>query len=155
MIDINFDFQKTFPSFKKASVLLKQIDADAVKNYTVSGVGRKKLSYFGETEIISFMYEVYTRTLHVSYKDGRGERWYDKARYYILWIEGLKPEYLKDIYEHTYTTKKTDAMRVRAQDLPRVREVLKEEKFSQWTINSPSTYVRITSGRGKFFHKLR
>lgn len=156
MIDTNFDFQKNIPSLKKAMVFLRKIDPNCRRG-TISRSGRRIVLYFGETELIKFSYN--TETLYVTYKDGRGEKpkkTPSKPQYYILHIEGIdKPEYLKNIYEHSYTTKKGDAMRVREQDLFHVKKVLAEEGFAQWAINSPSTYVKITSGKGKFFHKLK
>lgn len=69
--------------------------------------------------------------------------------YYVIWIEGLsvkKGEKLKTLspFSHSYTTKMTEAMRIREYDIPVVLKILKEKNFAPFVINEQNTFIRTT-----------
>lgn len=70
-----------------------------------------------------------------------------REKYYYIWIEGIEPRYgekvkcFKNGYIE-YTTKLTEAMRIRTQDKERMKEILLNKGISKWTVESSGTFVR-------------
>jgi len=66
--------------------------------------------------------------------------------YFILHIEGLSVkggEKIKtlDSTQHTYTTKMTEALRVKKGDIPRVSKILKSQGLSNWAVATAPVYT--------------
>ena len=67
-------------------------------------------------------------------------------RYYIVWIEGLEyknGEKVKSLTDTglSYTTKMTEAMRIREKDIPFMLDYMKRHDIADWVINSPTTFI--------------
>lgn len=67
-------------------------------------------------------------------------------RYYIVWIEGLgykNGEKVKSLTDTglSYTTKMTEAMRIREKDIPFMLDYMKRHGIADWVINSPTTFI--------------
>jgi hypothetical protein len=70
-----------------------------------------------------------------------------KMKYYIVWIEGLEPrdgEKIKSLTDFgiKYTTKMTQAMRVKEDDIPFMKDYMKRHGIASWVIDSPNTFIR-------------
>lgn len=68
------------------------------------------------------------------------------SKYYYIWIEGWCPRYGEKVKQLTdtgfsYTTKITDSLRVKADDIPAVKDYMKRHGIAQWVIDSPTTFV--------------
>ena len=68
------------------------------------------------------------------------------SKYYIVWIEGfdyLDGEKVKFFTDTgvSYTTKMTEAMRVKADDIPFVLDYLKRHGIAQWVLDSNNTFI--------------
>lgn len=74
-----------------------------------------------------------------------GDGFTNKNRYYYIWIEGITARYgekvkcFKDGYIE-YTTKLTEAMRIRIEDKEKMKEILREKGIAKWTVESPNTF---------------
>jgi hypothetical protein len=76
-----------------------------------------------------------------------------KEQLYIVWIEGLTPrtgEKIKAFKEDKngvpfteYTTKVREALRVKESDVPAFKQYLRDQEFSDWTIDSVNTFVKV------------
>lgn len=66
-------------------------------------------------------------------------------KYYYIWIEGICPrtgEKIKSISNDIeYTTKITEALRIRITDKDKMKTLLKGLGIADWVINSPNTFV--------------
>ncbi len=71
-----------------------------------------------------------------------------RTQYYIVWIEGFhffRGEKIKSIDHHgniEYTTKMTEAMRVKEKDVIKLKHFLKRHGISDWTLES--AFVRVS-----------
>lgn len=71
-----------------------------------------------------------------------------RTQYYIVWIEGLsykRGEKIKTIEQYgniEYTTKMTEAMRVKEKDVAELKHFLKRHGISDWTLES--AFVRVS-----------
>mgnify|MGYP003642943743 CR=1 FL=1 len=73
-----------------------------------------------------------------------------KTKYYIVWIEGLSARYGEKISkvgqfgDLEYTTKMTDAIRIRPKDVVAFRAFLKRHGITGWTLETafvPTSYA--------------
>ena len=69
------------------------------------------------------------------------------SKYYIIWIEGFEyksGEKVKDFTNtgFSYTTKMTESKRIKAEDIPSVRDYMKRHGVASWVIDSPNTFIR-------------
>ena len=71
----------------------------------------------------------------------------NRTQYYIVWIEGLsykRGEKIKTIEQYgniEYTTKMTEAMRVKEKDVTNLKAFLKRHGVSDWTLEN--AFVRV------------
>jgi hypothetical protein len=68
-------------------------------------------------------------------------------KYYIVWIEGFgykDGEKVKSLTDtgFSYTTKMTEAIRIREKDIPFMLDYMKRHGIADWVINSPNTFIR-------------
>ena len=75
-----------------------------------------------------------------------------KPKYYYVWIEGLSPkrgEKLKQFIEshrqedYVITTRMSDAMRVKPEDVETVKEKLRSLGVADWVLDSLNTFIPI------------
>ena len=64
-----------------------------------------------------------------------------KEKYYVVWIEGLsslRGEKIHTLTEsnHEYTTKMTEALRVRYNDRQAVKDILRSRGVADWTLEN-------------------
>ena len=67
-----------------------------------------------------------------------------KKKYYIIWIEGFgykSGEKVKALTDTgvSYTTKMTNAMRIREKDIHNMKHYMKRHGFADWVINESSS----------------
>ena len=67
-------------------------------------------------------------------------------RYFIVWIEGLSYKHGEKVSQLTdtgydITTKMTEALRVKSEDIPEMKQYLKRHGVSDWCINSQNTFI--------------
>lgn len=71
----------------------------------------------------------------------------NRTQYYIVWIEGLsykRGEKIKSIGRYgniEYTTKMTEAMRVKEKDVAELKHFLKRHGVANWTLEN--AFVRV------------
>ena len=71
----------------------------------------------------------------------------NRTQYYIVWIEGLsykRGEKIKTIEQYgniEYTTKMTEAMRVKEKDVTNLKAFLKRHGISNWTLENAFVMV--------------
>ena len=71
----------------------------------------------------------------------------NRTQYYIVWIEGLsykRGEKIKTIEQYgniEYTTKMTEAMRVKEKDVTNLKAFLKRHGVSDWTLENAFVMV--------------
>lgn len=72
----------------------------------------------------------------------------NRTQYYIVWIEGLsykRGEKIKTIEQYgniEYTTKMTEAMRIKEEAIPQMKHFLKRHGISNWTLEN--AFVRVS-----------
>lgn len=69
-----------------------------------------------------------------------------KKKFFIVWIEGLTVKAGEKIFslsdsQPRYTTKMLEAMRIREEDIPVMKDWMIEQEFAQWVIDSPNTFI--------------
>ena len=67
--------------------------------------------------------------------------------YYYIWVEGIGPrngEKIKSMHnrEFQYTTKITEAMRIRIQDKEEMKSIMLNWGIAKWVVDNPNTFVR-------------
>lgn len=162
-IDTANNFSKVVGSFKKALKLLSSI----LDNTNTEGFGfttaRKKRSLLyakGENKKFSWYYDGDSKTLTVRYTDGRPAPVETKPKetYYIIWIEGLSARYgeklcsLTDAH-HTYTLKMTKALRVKPEDLQKVKGMLLSQGVAGWALNENSFIKTHYAPKGTLYNQ--
>ena len=70
------------------------------------------------------------------------------AKYSIIWIEGLSVlngEKVKAITENgfSYTTRMTEALRIKKNDIPFICDYMKAKGISQSVIDNPTTFIGV------------
>ena len=70
-----------------------------------------------------------------------------KTRYYFIWIEGFSPrngELVKQLTNTGYdvTNKITEALRVKEQDLPYIKDYLSRHGVADWVLDNSDSFVR-------------
>jgi len=155
MIDTSKDFSKHVGSHKKAWDFVRQLAKDnnvSLPSMTTQQYGRSIYKAFGENELFSFNYWGNTKQLSVSYKDGREKSTKEikPSTYCYIWVEGLSPERGEKISAVTdngfeYTTKITESIRIRKNDLERFKRLMKSFGIADWVINGnafiPTSYA--------------
>lgn len=145
-IDTTKDFTKFAGSLRAAkkliiSVLKSEGLMPHLGSYTSRVAGRRIFSAFGDSEKFSWEYDGCSKTVSVTFTDGR-EKPQEKAHpeYFVVWIEGLEPKAGEKIHkllpEHTYTTSMTKAMRVLPEHREIVRSILRERGIAEWALNN-------------------
>ena len=155
MIDTSKDFSKHVGSHKKAWDFVRQLAKNnntPLPSMTTQQYGRSIYKAFGENKLFSFNYWGESKTLSVSYKDGREapEQKVTENPYCYIWVEGLSPERGEKISAVTtdgfeYTTKITESIRIRKNDLERFKRLMKSFGIADWVINGntfiPTSYA--------------
>ena len=83
-----------------------------------------------------------------------------KSKYYIVWIEGFSARggeklLTLDANDHTYTTKMTEALRVKHENIGHVKELLEKQQIADWVLESPNTFVPTSyAPKGTIFKKV-
>ena len=75
------------------------------------------------------------------------DKWGDIIkRFFYIWIEGIdcrSGEKIKSISNDIeYTTKLTEALRIRVEDKEKMKELLRGLGIAEWVIESDNTFVR-------------
>ena len=146
MIDTTKNFTKTTGSLEKALSLIRTlvITPDRLASWTTSRYTKsRRIDYArGDQATFKWFYDGDSKRLTVTYTDGR-EQAIDKPKstYYVVWIEGIEPrsgEKIKTLTEteHDYTTKMTEALRVKAKDLDLVKRILRNSGVAEWALNN-------------------
>lgn len=70
-----------------------------------------------------------------------------KTKYYFIWVEGFSPrngELVKQLTDTGYdvTNKITEALRVKEQDLPAIKDYLSRHGVADWVLDNPNSFVR-------------
>lgn len=159
MIDTTKNFEKYIGSFKKAYAFINQFAEEngvslrtnlgggvSVSGVSVTKRGRSILQARGENELFSFCYYGSSKTIAVWYKDNRELPQETKYPYYYIWIEGLTPERGEKISKVTdkgfeYTTKITEAIRIKRADRERFKDMLIQFQIADWCAESVNTFV--------------
>ena len=124
---------------------------------TTQQYGRSIYKAFGENELFSFNYWGESKTLSVSYKDGCELPQETEYPYYYIWVEGLSPERGEKISAVTtdgfeYTTKITEATRIKRNDLERFKRLMKSFGIADWVINGNSFIPTSYAPKGTLYN---
>lgn len=150
MININQNFTKYVGSKSRAVALVNKIAEqynDHVYSSTQRRVGRLTLEVYGKTKNFLWRYYPEFKTVSVTYTDGRPqpEEVTPKNTYYIIWVEGLSAKRGEKVKSFTadgikYTLKMSDALRIKKEDIHKVKTMLRDRNIAVWVIDSPSTF---------------
>jgi hypothetical protein len=71
-----------------------------------------------------------------------------KPEFFVVWIEGLTPEKGEkiktlDSFNHSYTTKMTEALRVKREDIQRVKDILRDRGVSEWALEGAGAFHKV------------
>ena len=155
MIDTSKDFSKNVGSHRKAWNFVQQLAKDnnvSLPSMTISRIKRRVIESEGENELFHFSYCGESKVLWVWYKDGREKptKEIKPSPYCYIWVEGLSPERGEKISAVTtdgfeYTTKITEATRIKRSDLERFKRLMKSFGIADWVINGntfiPTSYA--------------
>lgn len=146
MIDTSKNFEKTVNSRNQAWDLVRKLSKEneaSTPSMTTKMYGRRISHAYGENELFRFNYDGESKRLSVTYKDGREKPEQKEYPYYYIWIEGLSPERGEKISAVTengfeYTTKLTEAIRIKKADKERFKRLMKGFGVADWVINGNS-----------------
>lgn len=150
-IDYSKNFSKRVPSIVKAVSIVRGLlsDGEGYVDQTRSIIKKRCLSAYGTQRLFKWHYDNEDKILHVTYTDGRPEPIEKiKPEYFVVWIEGVEPKrgeklsYL-DRNRHEYTTKMSKAMRIKAEDINKVKELLKIQGVAKWAIEGDKTFHKV------------
>jgi hypothetical protein len=161
MIDTTKDFSKYVGSLQKAANVVRKILGEHERiDWTTSVRGRKIVSAYGNQKVFRWYYDPEYKTLHITYTDGREKPIEtEKPEFYVIWIEGLSPqrgEKIKSLDGEycEYTTKMSEALRVKKEDIETVKAILKSKGVADWAINGVGTFHKVTTNpKGNLFGK--
>jgi len=145
MINTKQNFTKSTCSLQKAAKLVRTLlDENERLDWTTSVYTKsRRIGHArGEQKNFKWYYDGFYKRLTVTYTDGREKpKEKEKPIYYVVWIEGLEPisgEKIKTLTEteHDYTTKMTEALRVKAEDLELVRRILRNSGVAEWALRN-------------------
>lgn len=69
-----------------------------------------------------------------------------RTKLYFVWIEGLSPrngELLGRLTDYGYdvTNKITEALRIKEQDIPKIKHYLRRHGVADWVLDNPNSFV--------------
>ena len=149
-IDTSMDFSKNTGSLVKATNLVRKILGETERiDWTTTVQGRRIISARGEQKSFRWYYDPEYKILSVTYTDGREkpeEKF--KPEFYVVWIEGLSPlrgEKLLSLNgSNEYTTSMTKALRVKKEDIERVKGILRDRGVAGWAIDGVGTFHKVS-----------
>jgi len=145
MTNTKQNFTKNTGSLQKAAKLVRTLlDENERLDWTTSVYTKsRRIDHArGEQKNFKWHYDGFYKRLTVTYTDGREKpKEKEKPTYYVVWIEGIEPisgEKIKTLTEteHDYTTKMTEALRVKAEDLELVRRILRNSGVAEWALRN-------------------
>jgi len=149
--DYTKDFSKNTGSLVKATNLVRNILGETERiDWTTTIQGRRIISARGEQKSFRWHYDPEYKILSVTYTDGRKKPDEEqKQEFFVIWIEGLSPEKGEKIKtlnsgEHSYTTKMTDALRVKREDIERVKGILRSRGVANWALEGAGTFHKVS-----------
>jgi hypothetical protein len=149
--DTQKNFSKFVGSSTKAQKLVRSLLEDGeVLNFTKGVRGRIICYVKGVQRNFTWSYEPEYKTVKIRYTDGRVEsEEKPKQEFFVIWIEGLSPkggEKIKtlDSSGHTYTTKMTEALRVKREDIERVKGILRSRGVANWALDGADTFHKVS-----------
>jgi len=149
-IDTTKDFNKFAGSLANADRLVRKILNGEVMDFTKAVRGRRIVSAYGKQKNFNWYYDPEYKVLSVTYTDGR-EKPEEKVKpeFFVVWIEGFSPERGEKIKtlnsnEHSYTTKMTDALRVKREDIQRVKGILRSRGVADWALDGVGTFHKVS-----------
>lgn len=162
MVDTNKDFSKNVGSRRKAWSFVRQLAKDnnvSLPSMTTSYIKRRIIESEGENELFYFSYCGESKVLWVWYKDGREKptKEIKTSPYYYIWVEGFSPEHGEKISAVTdkgfeYTTKITEATRIKRSDLERFKGLMRENGIADWVINGNSFIPTSYTPKGTLYN---
>jgi len=152
-IDTQKNFSKFVGSSLKAQKLVRSLleDGERVDCTTIRTMRSKRIICSkGNQKNFTWYYEPEYKTIQITYTDGRPEpEEQPKQEFFVVWIEGLSPqrgEKIKtmDSNDHTYTTKMTEALRVKREDIERVKGILRGRGVANWALEGAGTFHKVS-----------
>jgi len=150
-IDTQKNFSKFVGSSLGAQKLVRSLLEDGERVDCTTGVRGKRICYAkGIQKNFTWYYEPEYKTIQITYTDGRAEpEEKPKQEFYVVWIEGLSPERGEkiktlDSNDHTYTTKMTEALRVKREDIERVKGILRSRGVANWALDGADTFHKVS-----------
>ena len=152
---MKIDYTRNFVKFcgsKKEAVRIAEkvakLDGDRLDHWTVERAGRYIIGAWGEQKNFTWNYLASQKEIFVCFTDGRPEPNIEpKKTYFIIWIEGFNHK-TGDKIKHfdkdgriVYTHKMREAMRIKKEDIERMKAKLRRLQMADWTIDSPNTFV--------------
>lgn len=151
-IDTTKDFKKNTSSLVKAISLVGQILCETERiDCTTKCMGRNVICAYGKQKNFDWSYDGVYKTLRVTYTDGRSlpqNKPKLNSEFYVIWIEGFSPlrgEKLQSFSNDgcEYTTSMTQALRIRKEDIDKMKDKLKEKGIADWAINGAETFHQV------------
>lgn len=150
-IDTQKNFSKFVGSSLKAQKLVRSLLEDGERLDYTTGVRGKRIVYAkGKQKNFKWYYEPDYKTIEITYTDGRPEpKEKPKPEFFVVWIEGLSPEKGEKIKvlnssEHSYTTKMTEALRVKREDIQIVKDIIRSRGVADWVVNGTYTFHKVS-----------
>ena len=148
-IDTTKDFTKSVGSLVKAGKLVRSLLEEGENMSQTAGMRGRTIAYaYGTQKNFKWSYNPEYKTVSVTYTDGRpAPEEKPKPEFYVVWIEGLSAERGEKIQtldsDHTFTTKMTEALRVKPEHVERVRAILLEQGVAKWAIEGAGTFHKV------------
>jgi hypothetical protein len=150
-IDTQKNFSKFVESSLKAQKLVRSLLEDGEKLECTAGMRGKRICYAkGIQKNFTWYYEPEYKTIQITYTDGREEpEEQPKEEFFVVWIEGITPERGEKIKtlnynNHTYTTKMSEALRVKREDIERVKGILRDRGVANWALEGAGTFHKVS-----------
>ena len=150
-IDTQKNFSKFVGSSLRAQKLVRSLLEDGESVDCTTGVRGRRIFYAkGDQKNFSWYYEPEYKTISITYTDGRPEpEEKPKPEFFVVWIEGLSPEKGEkiktlDSFNHSYTTKMTEALRVKREDIQRVKGILRSRGVAGWALEGAGTFHKVS-----------
>ena len=145
MINTKHSFTKNTGSLQKATKLVRTLLDENERLDWITAVYKKSRAIShakGTQKKFNWYYDGFYKRLTVTYTDGREKpKEKEKPTYYVVWIEGLNAisgEKVKSISggETEYTTKMTEALRVKPEDTSEIIDILRGRGVAGWALEN-------------------